>query len=151
MALATKSVKVKTEPAPTGSIVHCTPADHLQTPVTTSCPCISCNALLNLLGSITCSLDPNLHAGCDDEQSACSLQITHLLSLGNHLALSDCKHSDAECCADHAEVQLEMERRMTQRQRLYPTPPQDHHYCMETRYRGGGGSTTWVDPDDHID
>ena len=165
MPVATKSIKVKTEPAPTGPMVCHTPADHLQTPVTTSCPHTSCNALLNLLGSITCSLDPNLHAACHDEQSAHSLKTTHLLSLGNqlcdsraainnlcnHLALLDHEYNDAKHCANHTEVPLKMERRMAQGQRLYPTLPWDHYYHMETRYRSGGGSTPWVDPDDHID
>lgn len=51
-----------------------TPADHLQTPTMATHPCTSCNTLLDLLGSITHSLDPNLHAACDEEQSAHSLQ-----------------------------------------------------------------------------
>lgn len=120
-----KGIWVKPEPGLQGPIVRRTPADHLNT--SSARPRTSRTGPLDLLSSITCSLDPNLHAACDDERSAQSIQTMHLLSLSNQLRdaqatindlrtqLSHSKRecSDAERRADRAEMQLDMEKRMS--------------------------------------
>jgi hypothetical protein len=94
---------------------------------------------MDLLSSISHSLDPGLNAARDEDRSAQTIQTTQILSLLNQLhdtqatandlcnclLQSDRDHNDAECHADCAELQLEMAR-MTRGQYASCSPLQDH-------------------------
>lgn len=161
-----KKAVIKQEPgmAKLGPLTHRVASDRLRTPTTR--PRTSRTAPMDLLHTITRSLDPNARAARDDERTARSLQSTQLLALSNQLrdsqaAVEDlCNRlRDADCRADRAEMELTMERmtrgrqhgRSPSRRRDYRSPSHhrgDRRVRREIRYRSGGGSVTWVTPSD---
>ncbi|KAH7919022.1 hypothetical protein BV22DRAFT_1051344 [Leucogyrophana mollusca] len=114
--VSSKAPTVKTEPDEPGPL-----ARHAGTPASCSAH-TSQSGGLELLNTISQSLDPHLQAAHDDKGSACSLHTTQILSLSNQLrdtqstinTLHDqLQHLErecnaAECRADRAELQMEM-------------------------------------------
>lgn len=88
------AVRIKTEPDDLGPIVRRMPNNRLQTPATAPRARNSRTAPLDLLGSITRSLDLHLHAARNDERSARTLQTTQILSLSNQLRDSQTAMND---------------------------------------------------------
>lgn len=138
-------------------------------------PRASRTAPLELLNTITRSLDPGARSAREEERTARSLQATQLLTLSNQLrnaqaALEAARNHThtAERRADNAELELRMERMTRGRQdyrspyyrspsprrrnpsprRRSPTPHRSLRVRRETRYRSGGGSVMWVTPSD---
>lgn len=131
-------------------------------------PRASRTAPLDLLNTLTNSLDPGARSAREEERTARSLQATQLLALSNQLrdaqaALEAARNQShaAERRADNAELELRMER-MTRGHQEYrnpyhrsssphhrsPTHRHSVHVRHETRYRSGGGSVVWVTPSD---
>jgi hypothetical protein len=117
---------------------------------------------LDLLTSITASLDPRLHAARDDDRAARTLQTTQIISMSNQLRDANMtinglrdqllqverERTNAERRADRLEMQLEMARLMQHD----PDRRQGTRYVRrETRYTDGGASMIWVSPDDEED
>ncbi|KAG1789266.1 uncharacterized protein HD556DRAFT_1447115 [Suillus plorans] len=120
-------------------------------------PRSSRSAGVDLLTTISVSLDPCLQAVQDEERSARAIQSMQVLSLTTQLrdahatinklhgqlvqVEQDCSNSKHH--ADHLEMQLEMAKFMTR-----TGHQQQEHVHHETIYRDKGHSTIWVTPDD---
>lgn len=147
-------VLVKQEPQELGPI-----ARHSVTPA----PRASCNSHtpgLELLTTISASLDPCLQAARDDKRTARTLQSTQVMSLSNqlrdaHMTINSLhdqllqaehEHSNAERHADRFEMQLQMAQVLHGQDR-HPSQPA-RYVQRETRYTDGGASTIWVNPDE---
>jgi hypothetical protein len=142
---------------PTLSILHCS----VGTP--TPWPHTSHTSGVNLLTSITASLDSWLQAAQDDGCTAWTLHTTQFVATSNQLrdmymtinSLHDqllqceCEHANAEHCMDHLEMQLEMAWLVQKGpyHQLMPQMPQ-WYICHETKYTDRGASTIWVSPND---
>lgn len=150
------------------------PGSMLQGPIarrvanTSRAPQASRTAPLDLLNTLTNSLDPDARSAREEERTVRSLQATQLLALSNQLrdaqaALEAARNQShaAERRADNAELELRMERMTRGRQEYrspyyqspsprHHTPTQHHSHRVrrETRYRSGGGSVMWVTPSD---
>ena len=175
-----KAITIKAEPTalPLGPIARHSVSNPLSSPlVATRNARTSWNTPTDLLQSISRSLDPSLSAARDEERAMRSLQTTQFMSLSNQLRdaqgtandlrsqllQADRARNDVERRADHAELELQMERMqaapsMSMQSPEYSGPiRRDRHaYCGRerricrriTRYRGGGESTTFVTPSD---
>ncbi|KAG1809884.1 uncharacterized protein HD556DRAFT_1435611 [Suillus plorans] len=117
-----------------GPTAHCATSPTISRP-----PRISHSAGVDLLTTISASLDPRLQAVRDEEHSACAIQSMQVLSLTTQLC-------DAHATINklHGQLaQLEMAKFMTR-----TGHQQQERVCRETIYRDGGHSTIWVTPDD---
>jgi hypothetical protein len=124
-------------------------------------PRTSRSAGVDLLTTISASLDPHLQAVRDEERSARAIQSTQVLSLTTQLrdahgtinklhdklAQVERERADSERRADRFEMQLEMTKFM-QGSRNHSGHQQQERVRRETVYRDGGRSTIWVTPDE---
>ncbi|KAG2138461.1 hypothetical protein DEU56DRAFT_944770 [Suillus clintonianus] len=128
-------------------------------PVISRPPRTSRSAGVDLLATISASLDPRLQAVRDEDRSARAIQSTQVMSLTTQLrdahatvnklhgqlAQVERERANAERRADRLEMQLEMAKFMQDSRSGHQ---QQERVRRETIYRDGGRSTIWVTPDE---
>ncbi|KAG2108352.1 hypothetical protein DEU56DRAFT_920490 [Suillus clintonianus] len=145
-------------------LLHCSPRSYLRN-CSPSYPLGSITILapsrigVDLLATISASLDPRLQAVRDEDRSARAIQSTQVMSLTTQLrdahatvnklhgqlAQVERERANAERRADRLEMQLEMAKFMQDSRSGHQ---QQERVRRETIYRDGGRSTIWVTPDE---